>query len=69
MARQTKTAQGNLPLLRIVQIMPVTYTFGDDHDKQGTSVVGLGDDGCVYQYHRGDINAWVPFNMDVFRRV
>jgi hypothetical protein len=30
--------------------------------RDGFSVIGLGDDGVVYQYKKGSIQAWVPFN-------
>lgn len=36
-----------------------------DKGGSGFCVVGLGDDGVVYQYRKGDLNAWVPFSQDV----
>lgn len=56
------------PAVRFVQIISVSYTY-DNGEGQGSSVVALGNDGVVYQYRRGDINAWVPFNSDIIRRV
>ena len=61
-------SQDGEPSVRFIQIISVTYTYSDGQG-EGSSVVALGDDGCVYQYRRGDINAWVPFNTDIVRRV
>lgn len=52
------------PKVRFVQIISVSYTYKDG-EGEGSSVVALGDDGVVYQYRRGEINAWVPFNTDI----
>lgn len=56
------------PQVRFIQIISVSYTYGDDGEKQSSSIVALGEDGVVYQYHRGQVNAWVPFNSDILRR-
>jgi hypothetical protein len=60
--------QQRLSTVKFVQIISVTYTYSDGTG-EGSSVVALGDDGRVYQYRRGEINAWVPFNMDILERV
>jgi hypothetical protein len=52
------------PAVRFIQIISVSYTYKDG-EGEGSSVVALGDDGIVYQYRRGDIQAWVPFNTDI----
>jgi hypothetical protein len=67
--RQQKLfGEDGAPKIKFIQIISVSYTYGDDSDKQGSSVVALGDDGIVYQYRRGDTNAWVPFSSDILRR-
>jgi len=51
--------------IRIVQIQVGQWTMSDDDGLSahtGFSVIGLGDDGCVYQYKKSGVNAWVPFN-------
>lgn len=53
--------------VKFVQIIAVTYTYSDGTG-EGSSVVALGDDGRVYQYRRGEINAWVPFSSEILRR-
>jgi hypothetical protein len=63
-----RARQQELPIVKFVQIISVTYTYKDG-EGEGSSVVALGDDGRVYQYRRGEINAWVPYNHEIFRRV
>lgn len=71
MARKASTASQSESLftekVKFIQIISVTYTHSDG-EGQGSSVIALGDDGNVYQYRRGDINAWVPFNSTIFRK-
>lgn len=51
--------------IKIMQIQVGQWTMSDEDgvgEHQGFSVIGLGDDGVVYQYKKSGINAWVPFN-------
>lgn len=51
--------------IKITQIQVGQWTMEDDISgvaRDGFSVIGLGDDGVVYQYKKGSIQAWVPFN-------
>jgi hypothetical protein len=51
--------------IKIVQIQVGQWNLSDEDGlggHSGFSVIGLGDDGVVYQYKKSGINAWVPFN-------
>jgi hypothetical protein len=53
--------------LRFVQIDVGQWTTDDS--RSSFCIIALGNDGVVYQYRKGDIDAWVPFNMTVYRLV
>ena len=44
--------------MKIIQIIPREWTGRDG--AINTEIVGLGDDGLVYQWHKGS-GKWVPY--------
>lgn len=49
--------------LKIIQV--TVGQWNNDCGNMQFSIVGLG----VYQYRKGDINAWVPLSMEVMIKI
>lgn len=62
MAAQGKAAK---PRVKFIQIISQPW---EGEDGLQSSLVALGDDGCVYKYYHSE-KSWVPLSMDILRRV